>query len=150
MTDPSPEELLAPRFAALGLNEKVLKEATRNKKIVAAWSEVLEEAGISGSESITDPKVGSALAALVSATAKDGGALNGKRAYIVRAILDGKIKSSVQVDTAVKHAKRLKGEIDDAAFDRECGVGTSWPQRRDGRAKMLMDRYQESTLHQKP
>src|SRR5436190_691952 len=91
MADTTAEELLAPRFAALGLGEKVLKEATRNKKVTSAWNEVLEEAGIDGSKSITDPKVGVALTSLVTATAKGDGVLGGKRAYIVKAILDGKI-----------------------------------------------------------
>ena len=133
MADSNPEELLAPRFAALGLSDKALKEATRNKKIAAAWVDVLREAQFDGSTpptAHTDAKIGSALAALVAATAKAGGdgTLGGKRAYIVRAVLDGRIRSATQVDTAVKFAKAAKGDtIDDAAFDNECGVGMPPP-----------------------
>jgi glutaminyl-tRNA synthetase len=125
MPDTSPEDILAPRFAALGLNDKALGEATRNKKIAATWTEVLEEAGIDGNENTTptDPKVGSTLTALVAATAKGDSALGGKRVYIVRAILEGRVKSNVQVDAAVKYVKGAKGGIDDATFDKECGVG---------------------------
>lgn len=125
MTEPTPEEaLLAPRFAALGLGDKPLKEALRNKKIATAWTEVLQEANIQSDTTGLDPKVGGALAALVTGT-KDTGSLGGKREYVAKAIKDGRLKSNVQVDAAVKHIKGLKGEIDDQAFDTECGVGRS-------------------------
>lgn len=122
MAEINPEDLLAARFAALGLNDKALKEATRNKKVAATWHDVLEEAGVNASET-TDPKVGSALATLVTATAKGDGTLGGKRAYVARAIKAGKLRSNVQIEAAVKYVKTLSGEIDEKAFNKECGVG---------------------------
>lgn len=123
MAGPTPEEtLLAPLFAALGLGDKPLKEALRNKKIAAAWTEVLEEAGIRSDSTGIDPKVGGALAALVTGT-KDTGSCGGKREYVTKAIKDGRIRSNAQVDAAVKYIKGLKGDIDHKAFDKECGVG---------------------------
>lgn len=123
MTEPTPEEaILAPRFAALGLGDKPLKEAIRNKKIATAWVETLEEAGIQSDSTGIDPKVGGVLAALVTGT-KDTGSLGGKREYIAKAIRDGKIKSNAQVTAALKYIKELKGEIDEKAFNKECGVG---------------------------
>jgi len=127
MADTTTEDLLTPRFAALGLGEKALKEATRNKKITTAWTEVLDEAGISDDHpTISDLKVGTTLASLVSITAKGDGALGGKRRCIVKAILDGRIKTNVQVDAAVKFVKASPAgtEVDGKAFDRGCGVGT--------------------------
>ncbi|KAI5853175.1 tRNA synthetases class I, catalytic domain-containing protein [Morchella snyderi] len=119
MSDPT---LLAPRFAALGLGEKPLQEALKNKKVSTTWDEILTEAGIEATTTGVDPKAASAFSALVTAT-KDAGSLDGKRAYVAKAIKDGKIKSNVQVDAAVKYIKACKGDIDDAAFDKECGVG---------------------------
>jgi glutaminyl-tRNA synthetase len=123
MADTNIEEVLAPRFAALGLSEKVLKDATRNKKVAAVWTEVLQEAGIDGSKSVENPKLAATLGALVTASAKGDGDLGGKREYVTKAILDGRIKTNVQVEAAVKHVKAMKGEIDDAAFNKDCGVG---------------------------
>jgi glutaminyl-tRNA synthetase len=54
---------------------------------------------------------------------KDTGSLDGKREYIAKAIRNGRIKSNAQVSVALKYTKGLKGEIDEKAFDRECGVG---------------------------
>lgn len=123
MAGPTPEEaLLAPLFAVLGLGDKPLKEALRNKKIATAWTEILEEAGIQKDSTRIDPKVGGALAALVTGT-KDAGSCDGKREYITKAIKDGKIKSNAQVDAAVKYIKGLKGGVDEKAFNKECGVG---------------------------
>ena len=126
MAEISSEDLLAARFAALGLNDKALKEATRNKKVATTWHEVLEEAGVVAEET-TDPKIGSALAALVTATAKGDSTLGGKRAYIARAIKAGKIKTGVQIEAAIKFVKTVAGEVDEAAFDKECGVGMCVP-----------------------
>jgi glutaminyl-tRNA synthetase len=123
MGDKNIEDVLAPRFAALGLSDKVLKDATRNKKVAAAWAEVLEEAGIDGSKSVDNPKLAATLGTLVTATAKGDGDLGGKRGYVTKSILDGRIKTNVQVEAAIKHVKAASGEIDDAAFDKDCGVG---------------------------
>jgi glutaminyl-tRNA synthetase len=123
MTDEPSTDTLASRFSALGLNENAIKEAIRNKKIAATWTAVLDEAKIDGNTKIDDSKIGTVLSALVTAAAKDG-ALGAKREYIVKAIRDGRIKSNVQVDSAVKYAKSLPGGIeDDSAFDKACGVG---------------------------
>lgn len=160
MADSNPEDLLALPFAALGLSDKALKEATRNKKIAAAWADLLQEAGIDGSSTAPPPtdanaKIGSALAALVAATVKIGGdgTLSGKRAYVVRAILDGRIRSAAQVDAAVKFAKSAKGDIiDDSVFDSECGVGMPSPPLLLP-TDLPTDRcnlQQESSLHPKP
>jgi glutaminyl-tRNA synthetase len=123
MADNNIEDVLAPRFAALGLSEKVLKDATRNKKLAAAWAEVLEEAGIDGNKSVDNPKLAATLGTLVTAIAKGDGDLGGKRGYVTKAILDGRIKTNVQVEAAIKHVKAASGDIDDAAFDKDCGVG---------------------------
>lgn len=123
MAGPTPEEaFLAPLFIVLGLGDKPLKEALRNKKIAAAWTEILEEAGIQKDSTGVDPKVGGALAALVTGT-KDAGSCGGKREYVTKAIKEGRIKSNAQVDAAVKYIKGLEGQIDEKAFDKECGVG---------------------------
>lgn len=155
MADSNPEDILALPFAALGLSDKALKEATRNKKIAAAWADLLQEARIDSSSTPTDAKVGSALAALVAATVKIGGdgTLGGKRAYVVRAILDARIRSAAQVDAAVKFAKSAKGDtIDDAVFDSECGVGMLSPPVLPP-TYLPTDRcnlQQESSLHPRP
>lgn len=124
MAEQSTEDFLAPHFAALSLSDKALGEALRNKKIAAAWTEVLQELGETPSN--TDPKVAAALGNLVSAT-KDIGNLGGKRVYIVNAILSGQIKTNIQVDAALQYVKNLGGaDINDDDFKRECGVGIEY------------------------
>jgi len=122
MSEPTPEEVfLTENFAKLGLGEKPLKEALRNKKITAAWNEVLSEIKLH-EEGGVDAKVGALLSALVTAT-KDVGGADGKRAFTVNAVLDGKLKSNAQIEAAVKYIKGKKGGVDVAEFDKECGVG---------------------------
>jgi len=124
MSEPTPEEVfLTENFAKLGLGEKPLKEALRNKKIAAAWNEVLSEIRLpEEGEGSVDAKVGALLSALVTAT-KDVGGADGKRAFVVNAVLEGKLKSNAQIEAAVKYIKGKKGGVDAAEFDKECGVG---------------------------
>jgi glutaminyl-tRNA synthetase len=121
MSEASSEEaFLTANFALLGLGEKPLKEAFRNKKISKAWTEVFSDVEIPAG--VNDGKVGGLLSALVTAT-KDIGGLDGRRAYVVDRILEGKLKSNAQVEAAVKYIKAVKGEIDSKVFEKDCGVG---------------------------
>lgn len=129
MADQSPEDFLAPHFSALSLSPKALAEALRNKKIASTWTDVITHE-LPAPVTNTDPKIAAALGNLVSAT-KDTGNLGGNRAYIVKAILDGRIKTNIQVDAAIKHIKALDGKkVDDAAFEKECGVGVEYTPER--------------------
>ncbi|CCX04759.1 tRNA synthetases class I, catalytic domain-containing protein [Pyronema domesticum] len=126
-TTTSAEDTLAPLFAALGLGPKALKEATLNKKVAATWEEVLKEGGVDESTTAIDPKAGTALTELVAATAKGDGNLAGKREFVVKQILEGKIKTKPQVAEAVKYCRENKDkQVDEEfvkGFERECGVG---------------------------
>lgn len=128
MADTDIEASLAPRFSALGLGEKPLKQALSNKKVAATWISVLNDASIteSSASSDVDPSLASPLSALVTATAKDADMPH--RAYIVAAIKEKKIKSNAQVDAAVKYAKAHAGDatIDDADFNQQTGVGIEY------------------------
>jgi hypothetical protein len=128
-TTTSAEDTLAPLFAALGLGPKALKEATLNKKVAATWEEVLKEGGVDESTTAVDPKAGTALTELVAATAKGDGNLAGKREFVVKQILEGKIKTKLQVAEAVKYCRENKDkQVDEEfvkGFERECGVGRS-------------------------
>lgn len=118
------EEFLTAHFAQLGLGEKALKEALKNKKIVTAWNEILHDVEIPVG---TDGgKIGGLLSALVTST-KDIGGLDGRRAYVAGRIVKGELKSIAQVEAAVKYIKATNGGVDEAMFDKVCGVGKALP-----------------------
>ncbi|EPS43481.1 hypothetical protein H072_2511 [Dactylellina haptotyla CBS 200.50] len=118
-------ERLTSRLASLGFADKTIKETLKNKKQCAALVSILDEADIpeSGADLELDPASTPLLNSLAIAT-KDV-TLPG-RPYIARAIREGRLKSGLQVDHAIKYAKETGGKIDDVEFDKVCGVGVSF------------------------
>ncbi|KAK6537646.1 hypothetical protein TWF694_011820 [Orbilia ellipsospora] len=119
-------DAITTRLAGLGFADKAIKEALKNKKQCTSLLSVLDEADLpsSGTDLHLDPASTPLLNSLAVAT-KDT-ALPG-RPYIARAIRSGRLKSGLQVDYAIKYVKDTGGTtIDDAEFDKACGVGVSF------------------------
>src|SRR5947209_16982936 len=89
---------LSARMEALGFPEKSIKETAKNKKLSAALAGVLDEVDLpaGGAPDLKlDPASAPLLTALATAT-KDTPVNN--RAYVAKAIRDGRLKTKVQVD----------------------------------------------------
>lgn len=129
MADDLDIDALTARLATLGFPDKTIKETLKNKKQITSLLSILDEADIqpTGESIPLDPSATPLLSHLASST-KDT-ALPG-RSYISRAIRDGRLKTLVQVDAAIKYVKELpggNGEVtSDAEFDKACGVGLSF------------------------
>lgn len=89
--DPS-LKLLEEKFRRIGLNDKLTAEALKSKLIRASLDKTIDEVP---EEVPSDPTVGGLLLSLATATQKG---TYGNRPKVVKAIVDGRIKSARQVD----------------------------------------------------
>ena len=118
------EDALTQRFKALGFTDKSIKDTLKNKKLSAAYAGILDEGSITAAQNV-DPKTVAALTYLATQT-KD--TLCPKREVITRAILDGRLKTNVQIQAALEHLRGLDAEgklaeYSEEVFERETGVG---------------------------
>ncbi len=60
---------------------------------------------------------------IVAAVTSPGKLQDDKRGYIVSRVLDGSLKSTDQVNAACKYLETKELPVDQADFDKECGVG---------------------------
>jgi Glutaminyl-tRNA synthetase, non-specific RNA binding region part 1 len=96
-TNESPEALEA-RFAALGLNNKAIKETLKNKRLTESLISVLGEAGLDGPEPSPDfDKSKAGLFPTLATLAKDG-QLDLNRPFIAKAIRTGRLNTPLQVE----------------------------------------------------
>ena len=124
------EAALTLRFKALGFNDKSVKETLKNKKLSAAYAGILDEGSIAASQdpASIDPKTVAGLTFLATQT-KD--TLCPKRDVITKAILDGRLKTNVQIQAALEYLRGLdaEGKLDEYSeevFERETGVGIEY------------------------
>ncbi|KAF8341519.1 glutamine-tRNA ligase [Cantharellus anzutake] len=116
--DPAIAALISS-FKAIGLTDSKAIEAARSPKNAAALKSLVDRADLTNEENL-DEKKATLIASLSNAATKlDDPA----RLYVVRAVIDGKIKSGEQVLAAVKFLETRGGSIDSNAFDAACGVG---------------------------
>ncbi|CAZ84523.1 unnamed protein product [Tuber melanosporum] len=144
MSEPTPEEVLTEKFPKLGLGEKPLKEALKNKKLTTAWAQVLSNIDLP-----VDAKVGALLSAVVTAM-KDVGGDDGKRAFVVDAVLSRKLKTNPQIEAAVKYIKGKKGDVHVAEFDKECGVGVEFTSEKiEQEVRAYIEEHKSTILEQR-
>ncbi|EPQ59008.1 glutaminyl-tRNA synthetase [Gloeophyllum trabeum ATCC 11539] len=111
---------LVELFKTIGLAQSKAAEAAKSPKSAAVLKELIQRHDLPGKN--LDEKQGTLMAAL----ATQGGRLGeGERSYVLNAILDGRLKSTDQVNAAVKHLDSHPLPVDQKEFDRECGVGYS-------------------------
>ncbi|CAG7848705.1 Probable glutamine--tRNA ligase; AltName: Full=Glutaminyl-tRNA synthetase; Short=GlnRS [Serendipita indica DSM 11827] len=117
--DPAIAELLQ-LFKSFGLSETKSAEAIRNPKTAATLKEIVVACNLA-EHPLDDKQSG-----LVALLANQGGKLpEEERNYIARAIADGRLKTTNQLSAAIKYVEKNPPPIDDAVFDRACGVGFS-------------------------
>ncbi|KAG0319388.1 hypothetical protein BGZ99_005120 [Dissophora globulifera] len=110
---------LVPLFQNIGLTEQKAKETAKNKNLAPTLERAITTAGFHDKPS--EKSTGALLYHLAS-TITPGAVPH--LDYIATAIRDSKLTTADQVSAAIKFVNG-KQEIDEAAFDEECGVGLS-------------------------
>ena len=114
------DDILLAKFAALGLDDTKAKETLKNKKLSTAIDTLMEESGFTGN----NRPVGLLLYCL-AASCTPADALK-HRAFIGKKVVKGDLSSDAQVLAAIKYCEKLgKAELNESAFDAECGVGVN-------------------------
>ncbi|KIP10691.1 hypothetical protein PHLGIDRAFT_125388 [Phlebiopsis gigantea 11061_1 CR5-6] len=111
---------LVELFKSIGLTQSKAAEAAKNPKSAATLKDIIEKKQLSGKS--LDEKTSVLLAALAVQGSKLG---EDERGYAVDAILDGRLKSTDQVSAAAKYLEASPLPVDQADFDKQCGVGFS-------------------------
>ncbi|KAI0306840.1 glutamine-tRNA ligase [Multifurca ochricompacta] len=117
----SPEtETYIDLFKSIGLTHAKAAEAAKSAKSAAVLQGLIERHALTGG------RIDEKQAGLVAALAVQGVRIGeDERGYVVNAIVDRRLKSTDQVNAAVKYLEANPLPVDDAQLDRECGVGFS-------------------------
>ncbi|CAE6470580.1 unnamed protein product [Rhizoctonia solani] len=115
--DPAVAELIS-QFQSIGLSANKATEAARGAKTATSLKELIQVHGLESKG--LDEKQGTLVASLATQGAKLGAT---EKTYIVNAIVDRRLKSGEQLAAAVKYLNAHPPPIDDAEFNKECGVG---------------------------
>ncbi|KAF9651208.1 glutaminyl-tRNA synthetase [Thelephora ganbajun] len=120
---PTTEEIdaLAAKFETIGLNKAKAKDAAKSPKIAEPLKHLVEAFKLS-ERSVSD-KQASLLVYFAPPSSKLPS--DQERGYIIDKIIDGKLKSTDQVNAAIKYFEAHPPPVDNSAFDYECGVGFS-------------------------
>ncbi|KAH8106027.1 glutaminyl-tRNA synthetase [Cristinia sonorae] len=107
-------------FKSLGLTQAKAAEAAKNPKSAATLRDIIDKHGLA------DKNIEEKQAVLLANLAVAGAKLaDPERTFVVDAILDGRLKSTDQVSAAAKYLEANTLPIDQADFDKQCGVGFS-------------------------
>ncbi|KZT13044.1 glutaminyl-tRNA synthetase [Laetiporus sulphureus 93-53] len=105
-------------FKSIGLTQSKAAEAAKSPRSAKALKEIIVTHGLVEKE-LEDKQ-----AVLLASLAVQGAKLDeGERGYAVKAVLDGRLRSTDQVSAATKYLESHPLPIDSSDFDRECGVG---------------------------
>ncbi|WFD00806.1 glutamine--tRNA ligase [Malassezia yamatoensis] len=116
VNDPQVKSLLE-LFAKISLTGQRAEDTVKNAKYARSLEQVIHALKLD--EANLDAKTSSA----VVVAASSGADLDAtKREYVVKRVLNGDLKSSDQIQTAVKYVAS-HSTIDPTEFDQECGVG---------------------------
>lgn len=111
------EELIS-RFEAIGFSEKKAKDIARNAKVSEIFVSVLDEGKVSGNN---DEKKLNLLYTL-AVDSKNAGEVE-NRALVTRAIVDGRLKTNLQVSEAFKYVVAKKSDASEKEMEQVSGVG---------------------------
>ncbi|KAK7203698.1 tRNA synthetases class I, catalytic domain-containing protein [Myxozyma melibiosi] len=113
---------LSEKLALLGLSDQKLSDALKNKKLAATLSSVAQESGLT---SPVEDKTSAALLQSLASATKDVAdpSVLAARPLVINAILDKKIKSSVQLDGAVSYIKSAGEKANASDLEEAAGVG---------------------------
>lgn len=110
-------EDLATLFSKIGLNETKTQEILKNKKVSKSFAEIIEEANLS--DIVDDKKI----ALLHSLATESKGAEIPHRVLVTKAIVDGRLKTNLQVLEAFKYVKANPETANNADLETNSGVG---------------------------
>ncbi|KAJ4478315.1 glutamine-tRNA ligase [Lentinula aciculospora] len=110
-------------FKSIGLSQAKAIEASKSPKSAAELKNLIDEHSLASR--VSDEKQAGLIAALAGQLAKSNGIDAQSKGYVLETILDGKLKSVDQVTAGVKYVETHSIPLDDADFDKECGVGFS-------------------------
>ncbi|AGO11939.1 AaceriAGR259Cp [[Ashbya] aceris (nom. inval.)] len=138
-------EELSQLFADVGFEEAKVKEIVKNKKVAHSLEELVRETG-EGAE--WDKGKRALLHTLASAL--KGATVTGQK-LVAEGIRNGELKTSLQVDAALKYVKRAGEAATTAEMNAESGVGVEVTEDQvqarvaqylqDNRAKIESERY---------
>ena len=97
-TSPNTTSAYIDLFTSIGLTRAKASEAAKNAKSAALFQDLIEQHALA--EGRIDEKQAGLVAALAVQGAKIG---EGERGYVVNAIIDGRLKSTDQVNGAFQH-----------------------------------------------
>lgn len=113
----SSEDELVARFRAIGLTEKKAIDVAKNKKVADSFVAVLDEGAVSG---VTDEKQLNLLQSLAVESKNES--VQGRK-LAVDAILDGRLKTNLQVSEAYKYIKEHGANSTKEGMEAVSGVG---------------------------
>ncbi|KAG8883463.1 hypothetical protein FRB97_006591 [Tulasnella sp. 331] len=117
--DPAIAELIAT-FQTIGLSPSKATDAARNPKNAALLKDLIV------TNSLHATSLDEKRASLIATFAIQAGSLGeNERTYVVKAIVDGRLKSVDQVSAATKYLESHASPIDEASFNETCGVGVN-------------------------
>ncbi|KAH0587775.1 hypothetical protein H2248_006533 [Termitomyces sp. 'cryptogamus'] len=131
-TRPDPADPLVSLFKSIGLTQAKAQEAAKSPKSAAILKDIIESYPTVSSGELHEKQAG-LIVALAGALAKTSvGSV--ERDYLIATILENRLKSVDQVTAAVKFVETHKVPVNEAEFDKECGVGFSiTPEELDDR-----------------
>ncbi|KAK7470461.1 Glutaminyl-tRNA synthetase [Stygiomarasmius scandens] len=115
------EDALISLFKSIGLTQAKAAEATKSPKAATTLKDLIAKYSLTTRG--LDEKQAGLIAALAGQLAKSSNVDSEKEEYVLNKILDGSLKSVDQVLVAVKYVDSHPSPIDNAEFDKECGVG---------------------------
>ncbi|OSC98990.1 glutaminyl-tRNA synthetase [Trametes coccinea BRFM310] len=107
-------------FKKIGLTQNKAAEAAKSPKSATTLRGIIE------SHDLANKNIDEKQAVLLAALAVQGSKLGeAERSYAVNAILDGRLKTTDQVSEATKYLDSHPVPVDEADFNKSCGVGFS-------------------------
>lgn len=117
--DPAISELIT-LFKSIGLSETKSLEAVRNPKTAATLKDIAISCNLAANP-LDDKQAG-----LIALLANQGSKLaQPERDYVAAAVADGRLKSTDQLNAAIKYVGEHPLPVDTETFNQECGVGFS-------------------------
>ncbi|KAK0521392.1 Glutaminyl-tRNA synthetase [Tilletia horrida] len=126
IADPAVAALLELFASSLALTGSKALDIVSQPKQATALSDTVRALNLNERSPALDAKTGSLVVSAVTYPGGSGSALTEeKRRYVVQRVLDGALKSTDQVTTALKYLEKEQGSepADKADFDAACGVG---------------------------
>lgn len=118
----SSEEQLVALFRNIGLADKKAADIAKNKKVSDSFVVILAEGHITESSHIEEKKL-TLLHALAVESKNAGGEPISGRKLVTSAVLDGRLKTTLQVSEAFKYIKENGDSSTSEGLDASAGVG---------------------------